>query len=253
MKYLLWALYAVLGLVGALVAAIILYFLFVFVCSFFISTKKEYNQDSKFFRFLLTSTTGIGMKIMRIRYDLVDLDKIPEGKQMLFVCNHRSNFDPLVSWHILRKHYPAFISKESNFKVPFYGRLIRRCCFMSIDRENPRKAMVTIDRASKLLQADEVSIAVYPEGTRSKSCELLPFHNGVIKIAQKANVPVVVLTIQGTESVAKRYPWRSTTVRLKYLGTFDAERVKLSKTSAIADDARDMMIADLKDHPLVQK
>ena len=102
MKYLLWALYAILGLLGAFIAAIILYFLFVFVCSLFISKKKEYNKDSKFFRFLMQSSTGIGMRIMRIRYDLVDLDKIPEGKQMLFVCNHRSNFDPLISLRLLR-------------------------------------------------------------------------------------------------------------------------------------------------------
>ena len=250
MKYLLWALYAVLGLLGALVAAIIIYFLFVFLVSMFISTKKEYNKDSKFTRFLMQSSTGIGMRIMRIRYDLVDLDKIPEGKQMLFVCNHRSNFDPLISWRLLRKHYPSFISKEENFKIPFYGRYIRRSCFMSIDRENPRNAMMTIDRASKLLLADEVSIAVYPEGTRSKSCELLPFHNGVFKIAQKANVPVVVLTIQGTEKVAKNYPWKSTLVRLKCVGVIPADHVKESNTSIIADEAREMIEKDLADHPL---
>ena len=250
MKYLLWALYAVLGLLGALVAAIIIYFLFVFLVSLFISTKKEYNKDSKFTRFLMQSSTGIGMRIMRIRYDLVDLDKIPEGKQMLFVCNHRSNFDPLISWRLLRKHYPSFISKEENFKIPFYGRYIRRSCFMSIDRENPRNAMMTIDRASKLLLADEVSIAVYPEGTRSKTCELLPFHNGVFKIAQKANVPVVVLTIQGTEKVAKNYPWKSTLVRLKCVGVIPADHVKESKTSIIADEAREMIEKDLADHPI---
>lgn len=250
MKYLLWALYAILGLLGAFIAAIILYFLFVFVCSLFISKKKEYNKDSKFFRFLMQSSTGIGMRIMRIRYDLVDLDKIPEGKQMLFVCNHRSNFDPLISWRILRKHYPSFISKEENFKIPFYGRYIRRSCFMAIDRENPRNAMMTIDRASKLLQANEVSIAVYPEGTRSKKAVLLPFHNGVFKIAQKANVPVVILTLQGTEKVSKNYPWKSTTVRLKCVGVIPAEHVKESKTSIIADEARDMMIQDLENFPL---
>ncbi len=250
MKYLIWFLWGILGLLGALVAAIVIYFLFIFVASFFISTKKEYNKDSRFYRFLLHSSTGIGMRIMRIRYDLVDLDKIPEGKQMLFVCNHRSNFDPLVSWRLLRKHNPSFISKESNFKVPFYGRLIRRCCFMSIDRENPRNAMMTIDRASKLLIADEVSIAVYPEGTRSKSCELLPFHNGVFKIAQKANVPVVVLTLQGTEKVSKNYPWKSTKIRLKCVGVIPADHVKGSKTSIIADEARDMIARDLEENPL---
>ena len=224
--------------------------LFIFAVSFLISPKKEYNKDSKFFRFLLQSSTGIGMKIMRIRYDLQDFNKIPEGKQMLFVCNHRSNFDPLISWRVLRKHYPSFISKEENFKVPFYGRLIRRSCFMSIDRENPRNAMMTIDRASKLLIANEVSIAVYPEGTRSKGCELLPFHNGVFKIAQKANVPVVVLTIQGTEKVKKNYPWKSTTVRIKVVDVIPAEHVKESKTSVIADEAREMILNDLSAHPL---
>ncbi|MBR3056852.1 MAG: 1-acyl-sn-glycerol-3-phosphate acyltransferase [Clostridiales bacterium] len=250
MKYLLWALYAVLGLLGALVAAIILYFLFVFFCSLFIDKKKEYNKDSKFFRFLMQTSTGIGMRIMRIHYDLVDLDKIPEGKQMLFVCNHRSNFDPLISWRLLRKHYPSFISKEENFKIPFYGRYITRSCFMSIDRENPRNAMKTIERASKLLEENEVSIAVYPEGTRSKGCELLPFHNGVFKIAQKANVPVVVLTIQGTERVARNYPWKRTLVRLKCVGVIPADQVKGVKTSIVADQAREMMEKDLSDFPI---
>ncbi len=253
MKYLLYVLYALLGLIGALVAAIVLYFLFVFAASIFINTKKEYNKDSKFYRFLLQSSTGIGMRVMRIRYDLQGLDKIPEGRQMLFVCNHRSGFDPMISWRILRKHAPSFISKEENFKVPFYGRLIRRCCFMSIDRENPRNAMMTIDRASKLLQADEVSIAVYPEGTRSKDAVLLPFHNGVFKIAQKANVPVIVMTMQGTELVKKRYPWHSTIVRLKVVGVMEAEHVKGTKTSIIADEARDMMVKDLEENPLHQK
>ena len=248
MQYLLWFLYAVLGLVALLIACIIIYFLFVFACSFLINPKKEYDQDSKFFRFLLQTSTRLGMRIMRIRYVLEDMDKIPEGKQMLFVCNHRSNYDPLISWGVLRAHYPSFISKESNFHVPFYGRLIKRCCFMAIDRENPRNAMKTIDRASKLLIANEVSIAVYPEGTRSKDCTLLPFHNGVFKIAQKANVPVVVLTIQGTEKVAHNYPWKSTKVRIKVVDVISAEHVKESKTSEIADEARALIAKDLEEN-----
>ena len=250
MKILLYVLYTILAIVGIKVAGIILLFLFTFVATMFIDTKKEYNTDSKFYRFLLVHTTAIGMRIMRVKYDLQGLDKIPEGKQMLFVCNHRSNFDPLLSWKILAKHYPSFISKAENFKIPFYGRIIRRCCMMAIDRENPRNAMMTIDRASKLLKADEVSIFVYPEGTRSKKCKLLPFHNGVFKIAQKANVPVVVLTIQGSEKISKNYPWKSTTIRLKVVGIMDAEHVKSGKTSDISEEAREMIAKDLEEYPL---
>lgn len=250
MKILLYILYTILAIVGIKVARILILFLTTFIASQFISTKKEYNTDSKFFRFLLVHTTAVGMRIMRVKYDLQDFDKIPEGKQMLFVCNHRSNFDPLLSWKVLAKHYPSFISKAENFKIPFYGRIIRRCCMMAIDRENPRNAMMTIDRASKLLKADEVSIFVYPEGTRSKKCKLLPFHSGVFKIAQKANVPVVVMTIQGSEKIKNNYPWRSTKVRFKVLEVLDAEHVKSSKTSDISDEARALIAKDLEENPL---
>lgn len=245
MKYLLWILIAALIVIGIKIAYIVIYFLFVFIASFFINKNKEYNQDSKFYRFLLWSSTGLGLKVMRVKLDLVDFDKIPEGKQMLFVCNHRSNYDPLISWYALRKHQPSFISKEENFHVPFYGRIIRRCCFMAIDRKNARNAMATIDRASNLLKNNEVSVAVYPEGTRSKRLVLLKFHSGVFKIAQKANVPVVVLTIQGSELIKKNYPWRSTKVRIKVVGVLPADHVKASKTSDISDEARAMIAAEL--------
>ena len=250
MDILLYIFYALLGVIGAIISFVILYFLFTFITSMFINTKREYNEDSDFYRFMLWTSTGLGMKIMRIKYDLRGFDKIPDGKQMLIGCNHRSNYDPLIGWYVFRKHRPSFISKEENFHIPFYGRIIRRCCFMSIDRENPRNAMKTIERASNLLINDEVSIAVYPEGTRSKDCTLLPFHNGVFKIAQKANVPVVVVTIQGTEKAKDNFPWKSTTVRINIVDILDAEHVKSSKTAVIADEARALIEKDLIENKL---
>lgn len=250
MEILLYILYGILGIIGAVVAFVVLYFLFTFAMSYCININREYDKESKFYRFLLWSSTGLGMKIMRIRYDLHGMDKIPQGKQMLFVSNHRSNYDPLIGWYIFRRNHPSYISKESNFKIPFYGRIIKRCCFMSIDRENPRNAMKTIERASKLLENDEVSIAVYPEGTRSKDCVLLPFHNGVFKIAQKAGVPIVVTTIQGTENAKNNYPWKSTLVRINVVKVIDAEHVKSIKTAALADEVRELMEKDLEENKL---
>lgn len=250
MDILLWILYGILAIIGAILAYIIIYFLFTFTVSFFINTKREYDKDSNFYRFVLWSSTGLGMRIMRIRYDLNGFDKIPEGKQMLIVSNHRSNFDPLIGWYVFRKHRPSYISKEENFKIPFYGRIIKRCCFMSIDRENPRNAMKTIERAAGLLENNEVSIAVYPEGTRSKDCVLLPFHSGVFKIAQKAHVPIVVTTIQGTEKVKGNYPWKSTKVRINVVKVLDADYVKATKTSVISDEVRELMEKDIEANKL---
>ena len=228
----------VLYILGGLLALLILYVLFLGVCALLVSTEKSYEKDSPFYRFLLDSATAVAMKLLRIRVHVSGMDSIPKDKKVLFVCNHRSNFDPIITWYALKKWKIAFVSKPGNFKIPFFGRIIRKCCFMSIDRENPRKAIVTINSAAKLLEAQEVSIGIYPEGTRSKTCELLPFHNGVCKIAQKAEAPVVVLCVTGTEKISGRTPFQTTDVYLDVLEVFPGDRIGQTKTELIGTAVR---------------
>jgi len=104
---------------------------------------------------------------------------------------------------------------------------------MAIDRESPRKAIATIGKAAKLLQKDEVSIGVYPEGTRSKTCELLPFHNGVFRIAQKADRPIVIMAISGTEQIHKNVLRRRSDIYLDIVQVIPAEDAKAMKTDDI--------------------
>lgn len=230
------------NILGAILALILVYILFLFVCSLFVSPKREYEKHSRFYRALLNGATALGLKIMRVRIHTSGIEKIPVGtKNLLFVGNHRSNYDPIVTWHILKKWQPAFISKASNFKIPIFGRFIRKCCFMAIDRENPRNALKTINKAAGLLQKGEVSIGVYPEGTRSKSGVLLPFHNGVFKIAQKAEADIVVLAIQGTEKIFKNYPFHHTDVYLDVIEILPAEEVKHAKTDVLGERIRNLL------------
>ena len=124
-------------------------------------------------------------------------------------------------------------------------RRLRRCCFLPIDRENARNALTTINAAADLIRAHECSFAIYPEGTRSKSGKLLPWHAGSLKIAQKANVPIVVATIEGTERIAHNVPWRRTHVYLSIREVIPAETVKATKTNALTEGIRSKMIAEL--------
>lgn len=231
-------------ILGALFALLLLYVLFLGVCSLLVNPEKEYDKNSPFYRFLLCSATAAAIKLCRIHLHVSGIEKIPEGTKVLFVCNHRSNFDPIITWYALKKWKIAFVSKPSNFKIPFFGRIIRKCCFMPIDRENPRKAIPTINRAAKLLRKQEVSIGIYPEGTRSKTGELLPFHNGVFKIAQKADAPVVVLSITGTEQIAKKTPFHTTDVYLDVLEVFSNR--KETKTERIGTAARRLIETNIE-------
>lgn len=231
LEYILWGLLALLGL----------YVLLLGVCSLLVNPGKEYDKNSSFYRFILDSATVAAMKLLRIHVHVSGIEKIPKDTKLLFVSNHRSNFDPLITWYALKKWKLAFISKPENFKIPFFGRIIRRCCFLPIDRENPRNAMATINRVAKLLKKQEVSIGVYPEGTRSKTCELLPFHNGVFKIAQKSDAPIVVLAISGTEKICKNYPFRHTDVYIDVLEVLSVEQVKATKTDIIGEKIKTEM------------
>jgi len=228
----------ILRILYVIATVLLLYVLFLVVCSLLVNPKKEYEKDSRFYRFLLNSATICVLKLLRIKVHTVGLEKIPDDVMPLFVGNHRSNYDPIIQWYVLRKWKPSFVSKASNFKIPIFGRIIRKCCFMAIDRENARKAMVTINKSARLLKQGEVSIGVYPEGTRSKNGELLPFHNGVFMIAQKANAPIVVMSIRGTERIHKNIPFRRSDIYLDIVDVISADEVKSTKTDVIGTRVR---------------
>lgn len=224
-----------------LLGLFLLYVLFLGICALFVNPQKIYEKHNAFYRFLLDSATAGAIRLLRIHVHISGIEKIPKNTKVLFVSNHRSNYDPIVTWYALKNWKIAFISKFSNFKIPFFGRIIRKCCFMPIDRENPREAMVTIRKAAELLKKQEVSIGIYPEGTRSKSRELLPFHNGVFKIAQKAGSPIVVLSITGTEQIAKRTPFLRTDVYVDVLEVFPPQSIQDTKTEMIGTAVRRLM------------
>lgn len=228
----------VLYFLAALVLLFFIYVCFLAVCSLFVNPKTEYEKNSRFYRFLLNSATAAAIKLLRIRIHTSGLEKVPPDVKPLFVSNHRSNYDPIITWHVFKKWQIAFISKAANFKIPFFGWFIRKCCFMAIDRENPRKAAVTINRAAKLLNRQEVSVGVYPEGTRSKSGELLPFHNCVFKIAKKAGVPIVVLSVKGTDKIYKNIPFHRSDIYINVVDVIPPDAVKNMKTDEIGQRVR---------------
>lgn len=231
-KIFLWALAVLFG--GCLVCV-----LFLAAAALTVDPNQEYTQDSPFYRHLLYGATACAIRLLHIRIEVRGLEKLPQRGRFLLVCNHRSNFDPILTWQILRKYDLAFVSKPENFHIPIFGRFIRRCCFLAIDRENPRNALETVQKAAALLENDRVNVAVYPEGTRSKDCVLLPFHNGVFKIAQKAAVPIVVATIQGTEQIHRNWFCRRTRVRFEVVETIPAAFVTEQRTAAIGQRVRE--------------
>lgn len=231
---------------AAFLAVTIAFLLLVSVSMLFIDPNRLYSRYNSYYRFLCNGTDLIIMVYSRVRVRLTGREKLPKDGKYLLVSNHLSGYDPLCTLYALRDENLIFISKPENFTIPVIGRLARANCFRPIDRENARNALVTIKDCAELLKAGVGPVVVYPEGTRSKTGELLPFHNSVFKTAQEANVPIVVMTAKGADKIRTNAPWRKTDVFLSILETLPAEHVKAERTAKLGEEIRAIMEQDLQ-------
>ena len=228
------------------IALVILYILFVGVMSLTVNTKNPApTEDHPFYRRVVVSVIGLLCAVGRLRIHVRDAETLPKGR-FLLVSNHRSGYDPIATVWALRRWDIAFITKPENLRIPIAGPMIFKANYLPIDRENPRRAMDTIRHAAELLENDVVSVGVYPEGTRGRGDEMLPFHNGVFKIAQRAGVPSAVCSIQGTERIKGRAPFRATDIYLRVCAVL---RPDSASSAELGERVREILTRSLAKEP----
>jgi 1-acyl-sn-glycerol-3-phosphate acyltransferase len=240
----LWQLPA--GFAGALLSQVVLIFLAVWILSKTIDLNKPQEEDSKFFRWMLGVLVEAAHTILMMRVHTKGLEKTPKDGRFMLVCNHLNDFDPVVLLHAFRRSQLAFISKRENGDRFIVGTLMHRIMCQPINRENDREALKTILNCIRLLKEDKVSIGVFPEGYTSLDHKFHSFRPGVFKIAQKANVPIVVCTLKNTKDVVKNiFKLKPSYTEVNVLEVIPAEEVKSSNTVDIAHRCHDLMAADL--------
>ena len=230
---------------GWFLAATALYFILLYLISLTVDTTKPVHKRSALFRWLLNQTAWLILRLGRVDIRCAGLEKLDGLSAFLLAANHCSNFDPFIAIVACKKTELAYIAKPEIFSIPITGRIVHKCFFLPIDRENNRAAISTVNHAAALLRDGVVSIGIYPEGTRSKTGELLPFRNGAFKIAKKANSPIVIARTIGTEQIAQHFAWKRTTVRFDILDVLDASRVAEMTTQEIGSYARSLMLGDV--------
>lgn len=122
-------------------------------------------------------------------------EKIPEGA-VLYVANHQGLFDILAFLGHLEKPI-GFIAKKEINKLPIIRTWMGLLNCVFIDRDDRRQSMKAINQGIENLQKGH-SLVIFPEGTRSKGSNLNEFKPGSLRLATKAKVPIVPVTINGT-------------------------------------------------------
>lgn len=236
---------AVLVLAGCFIALNIVYVLSLAVVSLFISTKPLSKQSAVCRRYF-AGAAGIICGYLLLRIKTNGKEKLPKDERFLIVCNHRAGIDPFVIVNELKKLNIAFISKPSNMQLPFLGRIGYGAGCLAIDRDNNREALKTINLAADYIRNGFCSIGIFPEGTRNRGEGLLPFRAGAFKIAKKAEVPVVIASLKGTDG------WKSSLVKggcdvtLDILEVIPKEKVAEMSTRELSDTASELIGNNIK-------
>jgi 1-acyl-sn-glycerol-3-phosphate acyltransferase len=146
------------------------------------------------------------LKVGRIPVEVEGLEHLVPGQAYVYAANHRSNFDIYVLLATLPGPF-LFVAKKDLFKIPIFGQALSRVGAHTVDRANLQSAIQSLNKATAIVKSG-VSMIIFPEGTRAKTRELLPFKKGVFIMALKAGQPIVPVSISGTRFIQPRSAFR---------------------------------------------
>lgn len=233
-------------LIGAYLAAILVYWLFIIVVWFFLPSKKQVNKPIPICTAMIRLTAGWFCSITRLRLRLEQEQELP-NEPCVMVCNHLSFFDPMAMVALSKGRKLVCVSKKENEKLPLAGRYLKGACFLSVDRSNPRQAVQMLQKAGDEMKRLGVDVVIYPEGTRSKTGKLTRFKDGGFVLAKQADAPIAVYAIKGTNQVKKRFPFRSTKVTLRLVKIIEKETVRAMEAKELAQYAHDIIEGEMRE------
>ena len=210
-----------------------------------IKKDKVYEKPNRFSRLVFNSALSYVDLHALIKLKVNGLYKVPKNERYLLVCNHRSNFDSMIVSKVLKRHYIAFIAKESLFKIPIGGKHMRRLCYLSIDRTDNLQSLAVMKKAEEYIENNATSIGVFPEGKRQQEKTIGDFHEGVFNIAIKSQCPIVICTLKGTQDIKTNFPFKRTAVTLDFIETLNYEDYGGFNAKQLSDIVQDKMIQNL--------
>ena len=128
--------------------------------------------------------------------------KLDDKTSYVFVANHQGAFDIFLIYGYLGRNF-KWMMKKSLRNLPFVGKACQSSGQIFVDRSGPRKVLETILQARQVLQHG-TSLVVFPEGRRTYTGKMGRFNKGAFLLADKLQLPVVPMTIEGSFNILPR-------------------------------------------------
>ncbi|MEZ9517203.1 1-acylglycerol-3-phosphate O-acyltransferase [Vibrio splendidus] len=220
--------------------AIFAILMFVFGCGYCLLSPRNPKHVFTFGRYFGRMSKIFGMKLeLRIPEDAYSRG------QHVYVANHQNSWDLFtISSAVTPK--VVTVGKKSLVWMPLFGQLYWLTGNILIDRANRSKAVGTIDQVVTSLKESDVSVWMFPEGTRSRGRGMLPFKTGAFHAAIGAGLPIIPIVCSSTGGV-KLNRWNNGHVIVEMLPPINTEDYDKSNVRQLANLAREQMTAKLEE------
>jgi 1-acyl-sn-glycerol-3-phosphate acyltransferase len=142
----------------------------------------------------------LALRLAGIRVETTGRDRVPRDRACIFMSNHISNLDPPALLPRIPGRTSAFI-KRSLTKIPVFGYGLKLGDFVPVDRDGQVESAIEGVQAARRVLEKGIHITTFVEGTRSRDGRMLPFKKGPFYLAKEAGVPVIPISIHGTETM----------------------------------------------------
>ncbi len=159
-----------------------------------------FNPYASVIRFLARTWSRILLLAAGVRVTVVGREHIQPGQNYVVVGNHQSHMDIPVVFSYIPLHLTV-VAKKELFRVPVFGWAIRAAGILRLDRQDRGQAIKVLNQGEQLLKEKHLSLLAFPEGTRSPDGTLRAFKKGPFVVAIKTGLPVLPLTIIGTNRI----------------------------------------------------
>uniref|UniRef100_UPI0036D9E263 1-acylglycerol-3-phosphate O-acyltransferase n=1 Tax=Photorhabdus sp. RM322S TaxID=3342825 RepID=UPI0036D9E263 len=159
----------------------------------------------------------------------------------IYIGNHQNNYDMITMSNAVQPG-TVTVGKKSLVLIPFFGQLYWLTGNILIDRNNRAKAHGTITQVVEQIQERDISVWMFPEGTRSRGRGLLPFKTGAFHAAISAGVPIVPVCVSSiTNGNIKLNRWDNGTVIVEMLPPIDTSEYTKEQVRELAEYCHQIM------------
>lgn len=158
----------------------------------------------------------------------------------IYIANHQNNYDMVTAASVVQPR-TVTVGKKSLVWVPFFGLLYWLTGNLLIDRENRAKAHGTISQVVNHIKKKNISIWMFPEGTRSRGRGLMPFKTGAFHAAISAGVPIVPICVSTTSNKIKLNRWNNGLAIVEMLPPIDTSEYGKERLRELSQHCHQIM------------